>query len=230
MLYMFQLHGDGKNKGGDGVEASQFYWKLPKNKVDYVYQSRDSKKLHTPIPLCMTVCPEAEKMVLAYDNNKIQVLDINNKCLHPWTRQNETLFPANFLNRYNRLIGVTALSADKFLFYSNYTYTILDVSLNLASLSSSSGANGENGVKIIQNHPGKPISQNSTWFECIKKSQEKYLEKVRGIEKNAEQPGGSVQDPADGEGSENLTISNSIKGILWMDYDLQRGELNVVEN
>ena len=83
------------------------------------------------MPLCMTVCPEAEKIVVAYDSNKIQVLDINNRCLHQWTHKNDNHFPKNFLSRFNRLIGVTALSANKFLFFSNYTYTILDVCINL---------------------------------------------------------------------------------------------------
>jgi len=66
-------------------------------------------------------------MVVAFDSNKIMVYDINNKCLHPWTRENDNLFPQNFLKRYNRLIGATALSETKFLLYSNYTYTILDL-------------------------------------------------------------------------------------------------------
>ena len=78
--------------------------------------------------LCMTVCPENEKMVIAYDNNKIKVFDIYNKCFHKWTNENDNSFPDNFLSRYNRLIGVTALSATKFVFHSNYTYTILDLS------------------------------------------------------------------------------------------------------
>ena len=142
----------------------QIFWKLPKSKQDYVYLNKDKNIQNNPLPLCMTICPEAEKMVLAYDNNKIKVLDINNKCLHPWTHRNDSLFPPNFLSRYNRLIGATALSVDRFLFYSNYTYTILNLRENLPS-------DMQTGVKIIQNHPGKPISQSSTWFECIKKSQ-----------------------------------------------------------
>lgn len=83
--------------------------------------------------LCMTFCPENEKAVVAYDTNKIMVFDINNKCLHSWSRQSSANFPSNFLNRYNRLVGICALSSTKFLAYSNYTYTILDLLKPLVS-------------------------------------------------------------------------------------------------
>ena len=88
-----------------------------------------------PLPLAITTCPDSEKMVVGYDSNKIMVLDIHNKCLHPWSRNNDHRFPQNFLNRFNKFIGATALSADKFLFFTNYTYTILDISKNLDQMS-----------------------------------------------------------------------------------------------
>ena len=127
------------------LDKKNVYWTLPKIKG---------------IPLTLTVCPDQEKMVVAYDTNRIMVFDINNRCLHPWSRRNDDLFPLNFLKRYNRMIGSTALSSSKFLFYTNYTYCILDLNKGLSS----------EEVKIIQDHPGKPLDQSSTWFECIKKS------------------------------------------------------------
>lgn len=99
--------------------SNEIYWQLPKpSKSDY----RSS-----PLPLAVTVCPDSEKMAVAYDSNKLMVFDIHNRCLHSWSRKNDELFPSNFLKRYNRIIGATAVSATKFLFYTNYTYMILDV-------------------------------------------------------------------------------------------------------
>lgn len=104
-------------------------------------------------------------MVVAYDSNYIRVFDLLNKCLHPWSRTNGTRFPSNFLSRYNRLLGATSLSESKFLMYSNYTYTILDINQGLPS-----------EALIIQDHPGKQLDMGSSWFDCLKKSQAKYLE------------------------------------------------------
>ena len=88
-----------------------------------------------PTPLAITVCPDSEKMVVGYDSNKIMVFDIHNKCLHPWTRANDSYFPQNFLNRFNKFVGATPLSPEKFLFYTNYTYTILDITKSLNHIS-----------------------------------------------------------------------------------------------
>ena len=71
------------------------------------------------------------------------------------------------MNRYNRLIGAVALTENKFLFYSNYTYTILDITVNLPE--------GNHEALIIQDHPGKQVDLGSTWFDHLKKSQAKYL-------------------------------------------------------
>ena len=109
------------------------------------------------------------------------------------------------------MIGSTALSSSKFLFYTNYTYCILDISKGLPS----------DEVKIIQDHPGKPLDQSSTWFDCIKKSQAQYLDK----DQKASEPKHELT-----EGFDNLTISNSIKGILHMQFNLKNNELTVVEN
>ena len=93
------------------------YWQIPKTPSE--------------IPLCATSSPDGEKLLIAYSSNKIRIFDIMNKCLHPWSRKNDELFPQNFLSRYNRLIGATSLSNTKFLFYSNYTYSILDLTKDL---------------------------------------------------------------------------------------------------
>jgi hypothetical protein len=39
--------------------------------------------------------------------------------------------PRNFLTRYNRLIGVAHLSEHKLIMWSNYTYAVLDITVDL---------------------------------------------------------------------------------------------------
>lgn len=110
-----------------------------------------------------------EKMVVAYDvNNYIQVFDLNNNCLHPWSRVNGKFFPNNFMTRFNRIVGITALSEQKFILYSNYTYIVFDLAIDLPQ---TEGA----AVQIIQDHPGKVLDHASSWNECIRKSQAQYL-------------------------------------------------------
>ena len=183
-------------------QASHF-WSLPKPLAKRA------------VGLSLSVCPQLEKLVVAYDSNHIQVFDLLNKCLHPWSRTNGDRFPNNFLTRFNRLLGVTTLSETRFLFYSNYTYTILDLAQDLPADTASSS------VEIIQDHPGKPLDHSSSWFECLKKSQTKYLleGQVAVPEKRSAE-----------SNTKNLTISNSIKGILSMSYDQKDKQLRVVEN
>ena len=145
MLYMFQTNPPNAATQSKLNQNNHLYWKLPNNNSEHDFKL-ESRSISDEIALCMTVCPENDKMVIGYDSNKIKVFDIYNKCFHSWTKQNDNLFPENFLSRYNRLIGVTALSATKFLFYSNYTYTILDLTQSLASLSTS---DEQSAVKII---------------------------------------------------------------------------------
>lgn len=77
-------------------------------------------------PLSMT--SDLEKLLVAYDSNKMILFDLLNKRLHDWTRESLEKLPQNFLQRYNRLIGVTQFSDTKYILYSNYTYQVLDIS------------------------------------------------------------------------------------------------------
>ena len=189
------------------LESSSLYWELPKS---------TSETSLNPLALCMSFCPENEKAVVAYDTNKIVVFDINNKCLHHWSRISDQNFPSNFLNRYNRLIGCCSLSSQNFILYSNYTYTILDTSKTLLY-------NPDSQVKIIQDHPGKTLDHNSGWFDCLKKSQGTYINQIKGFASKAEKV-------ATAQEIENLTISNSLKGILHIEYNIEKAEMHVVEN
>ncbi len=72
-------------------------------------------------------------------------------------------FPTNFLNRYNRIVGLTQVSDTKYLVYTNYTYIVLDLTQTIPS-----------EVDIIQNHPGKTMEDKNlgakTWFDALKLS------------------------------------------------------------
>lgn len=56
------------------------------------------------IPLAIT--SDHEKIIVVYDSNRIAVFDTLNKRLHDWTKRHLERLPKNWLDRYNRLIGV----------------------------------------------------------------------------------------------------------------------------
>ena len=117
-------------------------------------------------PICVT--SDLEKLLVAYDSNKVAVFDLLNYRLHEWTKQNLDRMPANFLNRYNRMVGCVAVSENKFVLYTNYTYCVLDLTLPVPT-----------EVEIVQNHPGKCIEGKQFnahgWHDNLKLSQAKYL-------------------------------------------------------
>lgn len=47
-----------------------------------------------------------DKLVAAYDSNKVVVFDTINRKLHQWTLDNLQRLPKNFLSRYNRILGI----------------------------------------------------------------------------------------------------------------------------
>ena len=87
-----------------------------------------------------------DKLVVAYDSNKIAVFDLLNKQLHPWTVKNIKKFPRNFLNRYNRFVGAIPINESKFLLYTNYTYCVLDLDAEMPDQ-----------IDMVQNHPTKSV-------------------------------------------------------------------------
>ena len=72
-----------------------------------------------------------DKIVAAYDTNKVVVFDTINRRMHQWTVDNLNKLPKNFLSRYNRIIGVVQLSTSKYILWTNYTYAVLDLQLEL---------------------------------------------------------------------------------------------------
>ena len=118
--------------------------------------------LQDNLPLCAH--SDQDKLILAYDSNKILVLDLLNKRIHDWSKKNSAdRLPANFLNRYNRIVGITQVSPSKYILYTHYTYIVLDLTQDVPL-----------EVEIIQNHPGKNIEEKSlqaeSWFENLKLS------------------------------------------------------------
>lgn len=181
------------------IPTKKIVWNIPKVEKDR--------------PLC--AYSDQDKLIVAYDSNKILVFDLLNHKLHDWSRRNPpSTFPPNFLNRFNRIVGLTCISPSKYLLYTHYTYILLDLLQDVPA----------DEVQIVQNHPGKSIGEKSlsarSWFDNLKLSQGKYLKKASEViieAKTTEES--SVQ---------NLTISNKLKGILSMSY--QDGKLTVVEN
>jgi hypothetical protein len=103
--------------------------------------------LKDSLPLCAH--SDQDKLIIAYDTNKILVLDLLNKRIHDWSRKNPAdKFPMNFLNRYNRIVGITQVSSTKYLLYTHYTYAVLDLTQEVPA-----------EIEIIQNHPGKNLEE-----------------------------------------------------------------------
>ena len=86
-----------------GLEKCTPEWKLIK------LLSNNGKA--APHPLCFTICPDQEKIVVGFDDNRLLVLDIHGKCLNQWSKVNNERFPSNFLKRYNRYIDITPVSS-----------------------------------------------------------------------------------------------------------------------
>ena len=77
------------------------------------------------IPLCCH--SDQDKLIVCYDSNKVVIYDILNKRIHDWSKKNLDKIPANFLNRYNRIVGITEINSNKYILYTHYTYSILDL-------------------------------------------------------------------------------------------------------
>jgi hypothetical protein len=156
----------------------------------------------------LAIASDSEKVIVAYDSNKIAIFDSINMKLHEWTRRNLDKMPHNFLYRYNRIVGLTIVSDSKVVLYTNYTFAVLDINAPLPK-----------EVDVIQNHPSKSIKERHLtaigWFDNLKLSQQKYL----GREPQTAEPGQSTK---------NLAINNKYKGVLAMEWD--NGNLLVVEN
>lgn len=97
----------------DLANGASLFWNLPDMKIGQ--------------PLCMK--SDMDKMLIAYDSNKIVIFDLINRKLHDWSK--DAKLPANFLNRYNRMVGVDQLSSSKYILWSHYTYTVLDITVEI---------------------------------------------------------------------------------------------------
>lgn len=162
-------------------------------------------------PLAIT--SDADKAIVAYDTNKLAVFDTINMRLHEWTKQHIDRMPENFLDRYNRIIGLTILNETKTLVFTNYTFCVLDLAASVPK-----------EVDLIQNHPAKTLEGRQVtatgWFDNLKLSQQKYLKR----------PSQPEHSEVTGRASGNLAISNKYKGILAMQWDNSSNTMIVVEN
>lgn len=109
------IFADATFSGIYNTATGQLYWQLPQ--VD----------CGRPLALHQ----DMDKIVAAYDTNKVVVFDTINRRMHQWTVDNLTKLPKNFLSRYNRIIGVVQLSTHKYILWTNYTYAVLDLQLDL---------------------------------------------------------------------------------------------------
>jgi len=74
------------------TQQGQLYWQLPIT----------TKDLGHPVAMKS----DMDKLLICYDTNKIVVYDTLNLKLHQWSVDNLHKLPSNFLNRYNRILGI----------------------------------------------------------------------------------------------------------------------------
>lgn len=81
-------------------------------------------------------------------------------------------------------------------------------------------------VQILQDHPNKTLEAKhlecENWFDMLKISQKKYLSKAQEVQ--------AATTSSVNQTSDNLTISNKLKGILAMQFDSATKTIRVVEN
>lgn len=125
--------------------SSALYWQLPQ-----VVKG-----------LALSLCSDMDKLLVVYDTNQIVVFDTINRKLNEWSIENMNKLPANYLRRYNRVIGVVQLSSTKFILWTNYTYAVLDLKLDLPAES-----------QILADHPNNSLQakhlEADGWFDTLK--------------------------------------------------------------
>ena len=99
------------------LAKDSLYWQLPDLSLD--------------LGLPLSILSDMDKILMAYDSNKILILDSINRKLHPWSLKNMHKIPLNFLKRYNRIVGITQLALNKFVLWTNYTYSVLDLEVEM---------------------------------------------------------------------------------------------------
>ena len=75
-----------------------------------------------------------DKLLVAYDTNRLALFDLNNRQLHPWTLEKGTLLPRNFLTRYNRFVGIEQITDSKYILYTHYTFSVLDLEAEIPQM------------------------------------------------------------------------------------------------
>jgi hypothetical protein len=85
----------------------------------------------------------SRELVVVYENNKIAVFDLKKKGVNAWTIKNFNKFPQNFLNNYNKFMGIIAGSKSKIILYTHFSFSIVDFASEVPSKMKKSPYNGK---------------------------------------------------------------------------------------
>lgn len=97
------------------------------------------KNLVMEIPLVMnavgfsTFKLVGKELVVVYENNKIAAFDLKKKCVNSWTMKNFNKFPQNFLNNYNKFMGIVEGSRSKIILYTHFSFSVVDFDVEVPS-------------------------------------------------------------------------------------------------
>ena len=125
-----------KNEVFDSIETSPIgdYIAIGSKLRNSITVIKD-KEIYYEIPeimqfwhVCFKFSLFEEKIYVAYENNKFAGFDLKNKALDKWSSQNLHKFPANYVNKKNRIVGIMMHPEDqkKIILYSNYYYILVN--------------------------------------------------------------------------------------------------------
>lgn len=144
------------------------------------------------IPLTLHFSSNSDAFLVAYANsNLIAVHSLISKSLHPWSIENSFQNASKeYRNRYNRITGVIERSPTKFVFYTHYTWFVLDLSQDLPVEWQNDHEQGaKKAHQLVLGKQAKALDASSTWFSCLKESQRKYVQTMlrgQAIQRNIE--------------------------------------------
>ena len=105
------------------LKNESIYYSLPSEPVG----SNSQNKVNIPLQVHFSSDQDAFLVAYAF-SNLVTVHSLNSRSLHPWSTSNPiSKLTKEFKNRYNKIVGIVERSPSKFVFYSHYTWFLLDL-------------------------------------------------------------------------------------------------------
>ena len=193
-------------------DQSQLFWYEILSQENFKLVTLENKNLFVTLTKLLT----SDRLIVWYDSNKFLIHNLKDRELSKYSKQNLKSFPSNYLNHFNRIYGVVEISESKFILYTHYTHTFIDLNEKIPEIS-----------KVLKNHQSKIDTRVMNWNETLAFHHKKYMQL---LPLNSQQwKGHKTTEKAENTIVDNFKIDNKYKGILHMSM-LDDGTLVVVEN